>query len=180
MRWNVLFEELENQFDQLGLASADQSATPTRGFNDELRASLAYARDHQKTLRLLMRHSGALEIRPRTIARDFVAGTLPSRGVDAALSNAHIVGFQPGESPSNLDPIDATLDTFMQVWARGHQPCVVVSEGRDLCGFITEVADDSIRFSVSERGGHSEWLLPRASLELVRTLSAAEREGIDG
>ena len=180
MRWNVLFEELEHQFDQLGLASAGQTATPARGFNNELRASLAYAKAHQKTLRVLTRHSGLLEIRPRTIAKDFVAGALPSRGVDAALSNAHIVGFQPGESPSNLDPIDATFDTFMQVWARGHQPCVVVSEGRDLCGFITEVADDSIRFSVSERGGHSEWLLPRASLELVRTLSAAEREGIDG
>jgi hypothetical protein len=180
MRWNVLFEELEHQFDQLGLASAGQTATPTRGFNNDLRASVAYAKAHQKTIRLLMRHSGVLEIRPRTIARDFVAGTLPSRGVDAALSNAHIVGFQPAASPSNLDPIDATLDIFMRVWSRGNRPCVVVSEGRDLCGFITEVADDSIRFSVSERGGQREWLLPRASLELVRTLSAAEKEGIDG
>lgn len=180
MRWNALFEELEHQFDQLSVGSISPAASTSHGFNHDLRASLAYAKAHQKTVGLLMRYSGVLHIRPRTIARDFVAGTLPSRGVDAALSAGHIVGFQPAASPSPPDPVDATFDTFVQVWARGNQPCVVVADGRDFCGFITRVANDSLCIKVIENGGKSEWLLPQASVELVRTLSVAEKEGIDG
>ena len=180
MRWNVLFEELEHQFDQLGGALIGHTHSAPHGFIHGLQASLAYAKAHQKTIRVLMRHSELLEMRPRTIAKDFVAGTLPLRGVDAVLSARHIVAFQPAASFASLDPVEATLDTFLRVWVRGHQPCVVVAEGRDWCGFITEVSDDSIRFSVIDGGGQSEWLLPRASLELVRSLSAAEKEGIDG
>ncbi len=180
MRWNVLFSELEHRFDEMGHQTPDSDPPVPESFTDSLRASLGYAREKHESLRVILKHSGVRHIRPRTIGRDFVAGEIPDLGADAVLSLRHIAGFEPMGSGTPLTPVAATLDTFLRVWAQGHQPCVLVVEGSEWQGFLTQVREDAIFLRGTSRGTWAEWVFPRESLELIRSLSAAEKERLDG
>ena len=180
MRWNVLFDELEHRFDEMAPHGDSPPTGSLQAFNDQLRASLVHAKDRGESRPLMVRHLGLIELYPRTIGRDFVAGSVSSLGVDAALNVEAIWACDPVSTESLPATQPATFATFLEVWAQRRQPCVLVAGGEELHGVITGAGESSVRLRLPGERGRHEWLIQRASIELIRTLTSAEKERLDG
>lgn len=180
MRWNVLFDELEHRFDEMVPLGDSPPTGSLQAFTDQLRASLVHAKDRGESRRLMVRHLGLIELYPRTIGRDFVAGSVSSLGVDAALNVEAIWACDPVSTESLPGSLPATFATFLEVWAQRRQPCVLVAGGEELHGVIEDANESSVRLTLPGQLDRREWVIQRASIELIRTLTSAEKERLDG
>lgn len=180
MRWNVLFDELEHRFDEIAPRRDSVPPGSPQVFRDQLRASLVQAKDNREPCRLMVRYLGLIELHPRTIGRDFVAGSIPALGVDAAVNGEAIWACEPVSTESLKASHPATFTTFLEVWAQRQQRCVLVVEGEELHGVISHAGDSSVRLTLPGEHQRREWMVQRASIELIRTLTSAEKERVDG
>ena len=180
MRWNVLFDELEHRFDEMVPHGDSPPTGSPQAFTHQLRASLVHAKDRGESRRLMVRHLGLIELYPRTVGRDFVAGSVSSLGVDAALNVEAIWACDPVSTESLPGSLAATFTTFLEVWTQRRQPCVLVTGGEELPGVIVDANESSVRLKLLGELNRSEWLVHRASLTLIRTLTSAEKERLDG
>ncbi len=160
MRWNLLFDELENGFEEL---LANQSAPTPKAPNQfpilfgEL---LLAAQSAKKAVLVLDVRGGEFWLTPRAVGRDWVSGRLGSGGERIILLEA-IVAVHSEEQRSGgqsaLAPI--SISGVLQIWKNRGEAIRVTTRTEDFVGQLGDVSDLGITLCSLRAGKPTRWLI---------------------
>ena len=173
MRWNLLFEELENGFDELlamEYPGADVVAQSSTGH--PLGHLLLRARAARATVLIRDVRGGEYWLTPRAVGRDWVSGRLVG-GAELILLLDAIVGLhvpeQCGDERATLAPI--SISGLLQIWKTRGEGIGVETRRDNFVGHLGDVSDQGITIRSSRAGKPTTWCIPFRHLVWVEGVS---------
>lgn len=182
MRWELLFSDLAERFDDLAKYYSEHAAEVTARSETEpsatLLSTLCGAKKDSTTVELIFPGGLSRTIRPRTVGLDWCSGYWVEQGnaeVIVALDSVYaVVSSRPPEN--DFSPIrQVRLHQVLTVWASRGEPLVLEMDGAR-CEGVLESVDPAQITLVTRRGITGEvWSIALASLWTISPVSESWR-----
>jgi hypothetical protein len=172
MRWNLLFDELENGFEEL---LANQSAPTPKApnqFPNLFGELLLAAQSAKKAVLVLDVGGGEFWLTPRAVGRDWVSGRLGSGGERIILLEALVAVHSEehrSEAQSALAPI--SISGVLQIWKNRGEAIRVTTRSENFVGQLGDVSDLGVTLFSLRSGKPARWLIPFRHMVSVEGVS---------
>lgn len=161
MRWNLLFEELENGFEELLAIKSPPTPHASNRLPNPLSQMLLGAKSTKSAVLFIDVRGNETWLTPRAVGRDWVSGRLESGGERIILLDSIVAAHAVDDCGDVQEaPAPISISGLLQMWKNRGEAIGVETRTGNFEGKLSEVSDQGISIRSARAGKPTKWFIP--------------------
>lgn len=172
MRWNLLFEELENGFEELLATQSPPTPHASNQISNPLSEMFLGAKSTKSAVLFIDVRGNETWLTPRAVGRDWASGRIES-GEERIILLDSIVAANAVDDCGDVQeaPAPISISGLLQMWKNRGEPIGVEVRTGSFVGQLSEVSDQGISIRSTRAGTPTNWFIPFRHVVSVKGVS---------